>query len=103
MTRIPSPDGHWVLVFECPDRNEKRKLWIEDRRSHSRRLVNEYERSLAIQWAPDSERFFVEDAFGSNGSVSYVIEPSRLKTADLSSMIAARDPEAAQLLKAGHS
>jgi hypothetical protein len=107
VTRIPSPDRHWVLIFECPDFNEKayqeRKLWIEDSRSHSRRLVKEYERSAAISWTPDSQRFFVEDAFGSNGSLSYVIEPATLKTTDLSSIIASSDGEAEQYLKAGHS
>lgn len=103
ITRIPSPDRQWVLIFECPDAGDPRKLWIENRQSHSRRIVNEYERSLAIGWAPNSKRFFVEDAFASNESQSYVIEPATLKTIDLSTIITDSDREAGQYLKAGHS
>ncbi|MBZ5597380.1 MAG: hypothetical protein LAN83_03575 [Acidobacteriia bacterium] len=65
--------------------------------------MNEYERSSGVSWAPDSRRFFVNDDFGSNGSLSYVIDPSTLKTVDLSKMITDNDADAKQFLKAGHS
>jgi hypothetical protein len=103
VTRIPSPNGRWILIFECPDHCRERKLWAEDRTSHTRKLVKEYERSLAIAWAPDSERFFVNDDYGSNGSDSYVIDPASLKSTDLSTIVVKSDAEAAQFLKAGHS
>ena len=70
VTRIPSPNRRWTLIFECPDNCRERKLWAEDSTSRARKLVKEYERSLAIAWAPDSERFFVNDDYGSNGSNS---------------------------------
>src|SRR5208283_339214 len=103
ITRIPSPDRHWTLIFECPDLSKERKLWVEDSSSHARKLVKEYERSLAIAWAPDSERFFVNDDYGSNGSLSYVIEPATLKTIDLRAIIVGSDAKATQFLGAGHS
>jgi hypothetical protein len=103
VTRIPSPNRRWTLIFECPDNCRERRLWVEDSPSHARKLVKEYERSLAIAWAPDSERFFVNDDYGSNGSDSYVIDPASLKTTDLGTIIMDNDAEATQFLKAGHS
>src|ERR1035441_937025 len=96
LTRIPSPNKSWNLVFECPDDCRERNLWIEDS-SHGRRLVKKYERSLAIAWAPDSRRFFVNDDLGSNGSESFVIDPITLKSTDLGTIITDRHAEAKQL------
>lgn len=103
VTRILSPNRHWTLIFECPDYSKERKLWIVDNSSHARKLVKEYERSLAIAWAPDSERFFVNDDFGSNGSDSYVIDAASLKTIDLATVLVDNDVGATQFLNAGHS
>ncbi len=103
VTRISSPNRHWTLIFECPDYSKERKLWVVDNDSHARKLVNKYQRSLAIAWAPDSQRFFVEDEYGSNGSDSYVIDPLSLETKDLSTLVSNNDAEIKQLLKAGHS
>ena len=103
VTRIPSPNRRWTLILECPDNCRERKLWAEDSTSHARKPVKEYARSLAIVWAPDSERFFVNDDYGSNGSDSYVVEPASLKTIDLGAVIADNDARATQFLRAGHS
>ncbi len=103
VTRIPSPNRRWTLIFECPDNCRERKLWVEDSSSHARKLVKEYGRSLAIAWAPDSERFFVNDDYASNGSDSYVIDPASLKSTDLVTVIVDNNAEAAKFLKAGHS
>lgn len=103
VTRIPSPNGHWTLTFECPDNCRERKLWVGESASHTRKLVKEYERSLAISWAPDSERFFVNDDYGSNGSDCYVIDPASLKTTDIRTIIVDQDAEVTEFLKAGHS
>ncbi len=102
LTRIPAPNRRWTLVFECPDNCRERDLWIEDS-SHARRLVNKYERSLAVGWAPDGERFFVNDDFGSNGSECFVIDPIMLKSTDIGTLISRHSVEAVQFLKAGHS
>src|ERR1700694_4463601 len=103
VTRIPSPNGHWTLIFERPNNCTERKLWVEDSTSHVRKPVGEYDRSLSIAWAPDSQLFLVNDDSASDGTLSYVLDPATLKTTDLSAIIAANDADATQFLKAGHS
>jgi hypothetical protein len=103
ISRIPSPDGKWTLIFECPKDCSERRLSIEDSASYTRRLVGEYERSLSISWAPDSHLFFVNDAYASNEALSYVYDPATLKVTDLAKLLVAGDPGAAQFLGAGHS
>jgi len=103
VSRIPSPNGKWTLIFECPNNCSERKLSIEENASHARRLVKEYERSLSISWAPDSSVFFVDDASGSTETRCYLYEPATLKETDLAKVILAGDPDAAQFLDSGHS
>src|SRR5580658_191675 len=62
MTAIASPDRNWTLIFEFPDVNKSRKLWIQHRGSSGRKLVREFDRSLDISWSPDSQHFVVNDA-----------------------------------------
>lgn len=101
--RVPSPSGRWTLVFECPNDCKERKLWIEDNANHARKLVNNYERSLDVAWAPDGQRFFVNDNYGSNGSLAYVIDPAALKTTDLGMIVTKNDARAKVFLRTGHS
>jgi len=103
VSRIPSPNGKWTLIFECPNYCSARRLSIEDSASHTRRLVGEYERSLSISWAPDSHLFFVNDAYASNEALSYVYNPVTLKATDLAKLLVAGDPGAAEFLGVGHS
>jgi hypothetical protein len=103
VSRIPSPNGKGTPIFECPLDCSERKLWIEDRRSHTRRLVREYERSLSLSWAPDSNLFFVNDAYASNEALCYVYDPATLKSTDVAKFVASRDAAASQFLNAGHS
>src|SRR5258708_27128441 len=103
VSRIPSPDKKWTLIFECPNDCSQRKLWIEENTPHTRRLVKEYERSLSISWAPDSRMFFVNDASGSTETLCYIYDPTTLKEIDLAKVALAGDPDAAQFLNAGHS
>jgi hypothetical protein len=102
VSRIPSPDGRWTLILECPNDCSERKLWIEDN-ARKRRLVKEYERSLSISWAPDSRLFFVNDASGSTETLCYIYEPATLKETNLANVVVAGDPKAAQFLNVGHS
>jgi hypothetical protein len=103
VTRIPSPNGRWNLIFECPNDCKERKLWIEESASHTRRLVKEYDRSLSISWAPNSGLFFVNDASGSTETQCYLYDPTNLREEDLAKVVLAGDPDAAQFLHAGHS
>jgi hypothetical protein len=103
VSRIPSPNGKWTLIFECPNDCSERKLWIQENASHTRKLVKEYDRSLSISWAPDSRLFFVNDASGSTETRCYLYDPATLKETDLAKVVLAGDPDAAQFLYAGHS
>ena len=103
VSRIPSPNGKWTLIFECPNNCSERKLWIEESSKHSRKLVKEYERSLDISWAPDSHLFFVNDNSGSTDARCYVYEAASLQETDVAKLVLAGDPDAKQFLDAGHS
>ena len=103
ITRIPSPDRKWILVFECPNDCKERKLWIEESASHARRLVKAYERWLDVSWAPDGRRFFVNDASGSTDTRCYIYQTDSLKETDVSQIVLSSDPSAAQFLNSGHS
>jgi len=103
ITRISSPNKKWTLVFECPDYTKPRKLWIEHNGTHERRLVEDYERSASIGWAPDSQLFFVDDELGSNETLAYVYDPVTLKETDLAQAVLAADRSADEYLRAGHS
>lgn len=68
-----------------------------------RRFIRGFERSLGISWAPDSRLFFVEDAYASNETLSYVFDPATLKVSDLAELLRAADPENANYIQVGHS
>lgn len=101
-TRVTSPDRKWTLVFECPNDCADKKLWLEDTTSHTRRLVNIYERHLAVSWAPDSRHFFVDDAYASNEAFCFVYDPYTFKMTDLSKLITRDDPSSTEFFDAGH-
>jgi len=103
MSHISSPDRRWTLIFECPDYTRERKLWITDNRSHVRRFIRDFERSVGISWAPNSQLFFVEDAYASNETLSYVFDPATLKVSDLAELLRAADPQSANYIQVGHS
>ena len=103
VSRIPSPDKKWTLIFECPNSCSERKLWIEETSTHSRKRVKEYGRSLDISWAPDSRLFFVNDNSGSTDARCYVYEPASLKETDIAKLVLTGDPDSRQFLDAGHS
>jgi hypothetical protein len=103
VSRIPSPNGKWTLIFECPNDCSERKLWIQENASHTRKLVREYDRSLSISWAPDSRLFFVNDASGSTETLCYIYDLATLKETDLAKVVVAGDPKAGEYVGAGHS
>ena len=102
-SRIPSPNGQWALIFQCPNDCSERKLLVEDTSSHARKLVKEYDRSLDIAWAPDSHLFFVNDNSGSSDARCYVYETASLKETDVAKVVLARYPDAEQFVNSGHS
>ncbi len=103
MYKLRSPDQRWLLVFEFSDYNSERRLWIVDNQSRKRRLVQTLNRSARLSWSPDSRRFFLNDAWGSNGTACWLIEPSTLGRVDVSALIAKDHPGTfSNHRKAGH-
>jgi hypothetical protein len=103
VSRIPSPDGKWTLIFECPHECSERKLWIVENGAEPRRLAKEYERSLSVSWAPDSRHFFVNDAWGSDGESCSVYETATLKSVDIADVLLSANADVKWFLNAGHS
>jgi hypothetical protein len=103
VTHLISPDRKWKLVFECPDFDRLRQLWIERDGTGTRRLVREYERSVDMGWAPDSRMFFVNDDLGSDEARPYLYDPVTLQETDLEQVLLAGDPTADEYLRTGHS
>jgi hypothetical protein len=103
LSRIPSPDGKWILTFEGPHDCSQRKLWIEDSGVHKRRFIKDYERSLSISWAPDSRHFFVDDAWGSDGESCTLYDPMTLRGVDMADVLVGANVDVKRFLKAGHS
>jgi hypothetical protein len=103
VSRIPSPDGKWTLIFECPNKCSERKLWIANNTSHTRKLVKEFDRSLSISWSPDSRHFFVNDASGSTETLCCVYDPVTLEVTDLARVLAAGAPKSGEYIGVGHS
>jgi hypothetical protein len=102
VSHIPSPDGKWTLIFECPRECSERKLWIVENGAEPRRLVKDYERSVSISWAPDSHHFFVNDAWGSNGESCYVYKAATLKRVEMADVLLSANADVKRYLNAGH-
>src|SRR5262245_2734220 len=65
VSRIPSPNKKWTLIFKAPDMDDEGRLWIQRNGRTERTLVRDFGRSLDISWSPDGRHFFVNDASGS--------------------------------------
>jgi hypothetical protein len=86
---LASPD-HSYTVFTT----EPWKLWIEDLRTHERRLVIEGDRPDA-RWSSDSAAFFVNYAVASDLALSYIYTAATLDRIDVRDRIVHADPHAA--------
>lgn len=88
---LRSPDGRFELQNVDHDAattaDAPHVLFIADRTSGSKRLVQSYLRSVTARWSADSRRFFVNDAFASDETDCFVYFPSdaarRLSIGDL--------------------
>ncbi len=66
--RVVSPDGRFALINDDSDSEPHHKLFLEDRRTKSRRKILEYGRHVDVLWNPKSTSFVVNDYVGSNFS-----------------------------------
>jgi hypothetical protein len=93
VSRARSPDGKWALVSGQPDDSGQRRLWIESTNPAGRRPVRAFSRVVRVSWAPDSQLFFVNDEWGSNGTDCYVFDAVTLKATAIANLLARRYPK----------
>jgi hypothetical protein len=92
---LVSPDGAWSLIGIFPDS----QLWIEDNRTHQRRLVMGVTvQTMTLAWAPDSSAFVVNDRPVSNFETACLYDVKTLHPLDLRRRIFVSDPSAIPFL-----
>jgi hypothetical protein len=103
VTRIASPDGTRILcgVPYQSGVNDSPQLWIEDTRTHSRKMLLSIPGTLYARWAPDGTAFSVS-AGASDYAQAWIYDAVTLQRLDLGRLILAADPEA-QRFGIGHA
>jgi hypothetical protein len=94
-----SPDGVYALFGSDAALYQ---LWIEDRRTHERRMVLRATlQTLTLAWSPDSTAFVANDRATSDVEIAWLCEARTPDRLDLRSLIVAADPGAAQFIVPG--
>jgi hypothetical protein len=98
---LVSPNGAYALFGIQSTVNAENALWLEDRRTHERRMVLAATvQTLTLAWSPDSAAFAVNDRALSDIENAYIFDAKTLERLDLAARItAAAGPEAARFLK----
>lgn len=92
---LASPDGAYALFGSAASP----QLWLEDTRTHRRRMVFEVTlQTLTLAWSPDSTAFLANDRWASDQEVAYIYDAATLARVDLRSRILAADPAAARFV-----
>jgi hypothetical protein len=92
---LVSPDGAYALFGS----DNASQLWLEDTRTHQRRMVFEVTvRTLTLAWSPDSAAFIANDRAVSDLEIAYIYDVKTLDRLDLRSRILAADAEAARFV-----
>ncbi len=87
---LVSPDGAYHLFGEQSSVAERNVLWLEDRRTHGRRLVlHATVQTLTLAWSPDSAAFIVNDRAVSDVENAYIFDAKTLHRVELNGRIAA--------------
>lgn len=99
--QLVSPDGAYALFGIQSPVNSENALWLEDRRTHQRRMVfRATVQTLTLAWSPDSAAFFVNDRAVSDVENAYIFDAKTLDRLDLTARIAATaGPEEVRFLK----
>jgi hypothetical protein len=112
LTRLPSPDGSYVLVgetrktslpegcTECFDVSTK--LFLDNRLTGARDLVLDITGSALAGWSSNGRSFYVQDRMATDSSRVYVFETSSLKKLGVADPILESDAAARPFLR-GHA
>src|ERR1022692_1871643 len=76
VTRLSSPDGSRILygVPYQSGTNDGPQLWIEDTRTHQRKMLLSIGSTLSAVWSPDGTSFSVQDHWASDSARSYIYD-----------------------------
>jgi hypothetical protein len=86
---LVSPDGTHALFGS----SGRPQLWLEDRRTHERRMVFRVTiQTMTLAWSPDSTAFIANDRPTSDLEIAYIYDVNTLGRLDLRSRIVAADP-----------
>lgn len=68
------------------------QLWIENTRTHQRKMLLIIGGTLSAAWFPDSTAFYVEDRRASDSTLTYIYQPDTLQRLDIPALIQAAFP-----------
>lgn len=69
---LPSPDGNFLIRNIDGPGPLNHQLILEEKKTGVKRQVYDYQRSVAVMWAPDSRHFAVNDYESSNIGEAYI-------------------------------
>ena len=72
-SEVDSPDGKYVFVNVDNQQQPHHSLFLEEKSTGRRHKISDYERSVAVVWAPNSKRFALNDYAGSDFTSTYII------------------------------
>ena len=99
---LASPDGSHILYGVFSRVSDGTQLWIENTRTHRRRMLLMIPDTLFAAWSPDGSAFYVRDHVASDETFSYIYDTDTLRRLDLAARILAFDP-AARRFADGHA
>jgi hypothetical protein len=99
--QLISPNGAYALFGIQSPVNKENALWLEDLRTHERKMVFRVTvQTLTVAWSPDSAAFIANDRAVSDVENAYIFDVKTLDRLDLTARITANaGPGAARFLK----
>ena len=100
--RLASPDGSHILYGLAYQSgvDSSPQFWIEDTRTHQRKMLLAISGTLSAMWSPDGQAFSVGDHYASDGERTYIYDTDSLVRLDLPGNILAADPGAQRFIEA---
>ena len=88
--QLVSPNGAYALFGIQSAINADNALWLEDRKTHQRKMVFPVTvQTLTVAWAPDSSAFIANDRAASDIENAYIFDVKTLDRLDLTNLITA--------------
>jgi len=95
--RIQSPNGSWTLIASLFSAVHANTLTLEEHTTHRDKIVKLYDRSIGVGWSPDSQAFFLNDAYGSDREGAYIYRLGEDQPFPLDNLILKFDSDARRI------